>query len=134
VDFGGRFFVFHLNILSQSVEICHNGFFHLWSRFFHTGWDHFKQPLQRSRLAKSLAMDPIHPCLVYTAWRHCPGFSTTLPSVVPFVLLLAMLLNMVYFSPNIPIYCTLFAIAPNWQFWNGGYYAIGKLNAFYIGC
>jgi hypothetical protein len=40
----------------------------------------------------------------------------------------------VYPSPNVPIYCILFAIILNWQFWNGGYYAIRKLNAFYIGC
>jgi hypothetical protein len=134
VDLGGRLFVFHLDILSQFVEICHDGFFHFWFRFFHTGWNHLKQPLQQFRLAKSLVMDSIYSCLVYTAWRHCSGFSTTLPSVVPFVLLLAMLLDMMYSSPNVPICCTLFAIAPNWQFWNNGYYAIEKLNAFYIGC
>jgi hypothetical protein len=43
-----------------------------------------------------------------------------------------MLLNMLDFAMHMPIRRAFFAIAPNWQFPNGEYNPIGKLNVFYI--
>jgi hypothetical protein len=134
VNFRSRFFISLLNLPPQFLEIRHNGFFHFWAYFFSAGGNHRKQPLQRPRLPKPLAIYPIHPRVTYAAGWHRAGLPTTPSRIGPCVLVVAMLLNMAPYSLNIFIRRALLSIIPYGQFRNCWYNAIRKSDAFYVGC
>jgi hypothetical protein len=134
VNFRGRFFIFLLNLPPQFLEIRHNGFFHLWACFFSAGGNHRKQPLQRPRLPKPLAIYPIHPRVTYAAGWHRAGLFITPSRVGLCVLIVVMLLNMALCSLNIFIRRALFSIISHEQFRDCWYNAIRESDAFYVGC
>jgi hypothetical protein len=116
VNLRGRLFIFLLNLPPQFLEIRHNGFFYLWAYFFSAGGNHRKQPLQRPRLPKPLAIYPIHPRVTYAAGWHRAGLSITPSRVGSCVFVVIMLLNIALCSLNIFICRALLSIISYGQF------------------